>query len=319
MLIEFLRESGSPDLPAYVEHFADIIAEPSPRRLPRFGRGQLRAALVDNVSARHRRRHDACDVLEEGVHSGDASGIVPSSFRIARQILTRLEDETTGAIRPEGLHVEIPEQRKTQAGKVASVLAGEVFSRSFLGRKACKPSPAIRLSSFSTARGAPALAVTGQEGIPALKDAGNVLRPYTTLNLSIRIPPTLDPLKARDVVQELLTSEPPYGAKVTLHFHEPAPGWSAPELAAWLGKSLDEASRSVLRKARAPHGRGRLDTVHGHAGRQVSRSPVRDHGRLRRKSNAHGPNEFLHIEYAKKLTGCVTHIFGEALQPNGMT
>ena len=307
VLIEFSEESGSPDLPAYVEHFADIIGKPSLIVCLDSGAGNYEqlwstTSLRGIVAATMR-----VDVLEEGVHSGDASGIVPSSFRIARQILTRLEDETTGAILPEGLHVEIPEQRNAQAGKVASVLAEEVFSKFpwMEGMQAVATDPA-ELILNRTWR--PALAVTGQEGIPALKDAGNVLRPYTTLNLSIRIPPTLDPLKARNVVQELLTKEPPYGAKVTLDFHEPAPGWSAPELAAWLGESLDEASEAFYGKPALHMGEGGSIPFMGMLGDKFPEAQFVITGVLGPQSNAHGPNEFLHIEYAKKLTGCVTHI-----------
>ena len=312
VLIEFSEESGSPDLPAYVEHFANIIGTPSLVVCLDSGAGNYEqlwstTSLRGIVAATMR-----VDVLEEGVHSGDASGIVPSSFRIARQILTRLEDETTGAILPEGLHVEIPEQRNAQAGKVASVLAEEVFSKFpwMEGMRAVATDP-TELILNRTWR--PALAVTGQEGIPALKDAGNVLRPYTTLNLSIRIPPTLDPLKARDVVQELLTKEPPYGAKVTLDFHEPAPGWSAPELAAWLGESLDEASEAFYGKPALHMGEGGSIPFMGMLGDKFPEAQFVITGVLGPQSNAHGPNEFLHIEYAKKLTGCVTHILEKHL------
>ena len=197
------------------------------------------------------------DVLTEGVHSGDASGIVPSSFRVARRLLSRLEDESTGAILPEGA-------QRRDSGRSASSRRGPSrrFSPtrsipSFPGHGSMKPvgyGSHVELILNRTWR--PALSITGQEGMPPLESAGNVLRPYTTLTLSLRLPPTLDPHQARDVLSTLLTDNPPYGAKVTLDFHEPAPGWNAPALAPWLGASLDEASSTFYGKPALHMGEG---------------------------------------------------------------
>jgi len=307
VLIEFSEESGSPDLPAYVEHFEEVIGTPSLVVCLDSGAGNyeqlwsttsLRGIVACTLRA---------EVLEEGVHSGDASGIVPSSFRILRQLLGRVEDATSGEILPETLTVEIPDQRMEQARAVADVLSDEVFSKfPWCDTTKAVSSDPVELILNRTWR--PALAVTGQEGMPALKDAGNVLRPYTTLNLSLRIPPTLDPEQGKHALEEVLTSNPPYGAKVTADFHEPAPGWNAPELADWLGKSLGEASQIFYGKPALHMGEGGSIPFMGMLGEKFPDAQFVITGVLGPQSNAHGPNEFLHIEYAKKLTCCVAHV-----------
>lgn len=307
ILVEFSEESGSPDLPAYVEHFADEIGNPSLIICLDSGAGNYEqlwstTSLRGLVGATLR-----VDVLEEGIHSGDASGIVPSSFRVLRQLLSRLEDETTGLILPQELAVDIPDQRREQAQEVAKVLADEVTSKfPWAGNMHAVSDDPTELVLNRTWR--PALAITGQEGMPALKDAGNVLRPYTTLALSLRIPPTLDPKKAKDVLEKVLTSDPPYGAKVTLQCHEPAPGWNAPELAPWLGDALEEASETFYGKPALHMGEGGSIPFMGMLGEKFPEAQFVITGVLGPQSNAHGPNEFLHIEYAKKLTGCVCHV-----------
>ena len=307
ILIEFSEESGSPDLPAYVEHFAKEIGTPSLIVCLDSGAGNYdqlwsTTSLRGLVGAKLR-----ADVLDEGVHSGDASGIVPSSFRVLRQLISRLEDETTGAILPDELTVEIPEQRRDQAGRVAEVLSEEIVSKfPWAGNMRGVSNDPTELILNRTWR--PALSITGQEGMPALKDAGNVLRPYTTLSLSLRIPPTLDPKLARNVLDELLTKDPPYGANITLDFHEPAPGWNAPALAAWLDDALDEASQAFYGKPALHMGEGGSIPFMGMLGEKFPEAQFVITGVLGPQSNAHGPNEFLHIGYAKKLTACVTQV-----------
>ena len=316
ILIEFSEESGSPDLPPYVEHFKDVIGTPSLVVCLDSGAGNYEqlwstTSLRGLVGAALR-----VDVLTEGVHSGDASGIVPSSFRILRQLLDRLEEAETGEIRPEALHVTIPQQRLEQAAQVAGVLADEIFSKFpwVEGMQAVATDP-TELILNRTWR--PALAVTGQEGMPALQDAGNVLRPYTTLNLSLRLPPTLDPNRAAGVLKELLTSDPPYGAKVTLDFQEPAPGWNAPEMAAWLAESLEEASKTFYGKPALHMGEGGSIPFMGMLGEKFPEAQFIITGVLGPQSNAHGPNEFLEIDYAKKLTACMSLVIEKHLSRAG--
>jgi acetylornithine deacetylase/succinyl-diaminopimelate desuccinylase-like protein len=252
------------------------------------------------------------DVLDEGVHSGDASGVVPSSFRVLRALLSRLEDEKTGAIIPEGLSVEIPAERREQAAKVAQVLGA--IDGKFPFVSGMKPATQDPTDQILARTWQPALALTGQAGMPALKDAGNVLRPFTALQLSLRLPPTLDPKRAQDLLRELLTRDVPYGARATLEFGEPAPGWNAPALAPWLSQTLEEASKAVYGKPALFMGEGGSIPFMGMLGERFPRAQFVITGVLGPQSNAHGPNEFLHVAYAQKLTGCVSHVLARHLE-----
>jgi acetylornithine deacetylase/succinyl-diaminopimelate desuccinylase-like protein len=307
VLVEFSEESGSPDLPAYVDHFEKILGSPSLVVCLDSGTGNYdqlwsTTSLRGVVGVRMR-----VEVLREGVHSGDGSGIVPSSFRVARQILSRLEDEKTGRILPEELWVEIPEARVEQARKVVETLGDEVVSK-IPWADGMTPVSREPLELILNRTWRPQLAVTGQEGIPALKDAGNVIRPFTTLKLSLRIPPTLSPTRARDVVREVLTADPPYGARIRCDFDEPATGWNAPALAPWLEKALDEASTSFFGKKAMHMGEGGSIPFMGMLGAKFPEAQFVITGVLGPESNAHGPNEFLDVEYAKKLTGATASI-----------
>src|SRR5690606_30926723 len=194
-------------------------------------------------------------VLEEGVHSGDASGIVPSSFRVIRELLSRIEDETSGKVLVDGLHVEIPADRLQQAGKVAEVLGTEVYDKfPFLDGMVPMSDDLTELVLNRTWR--PALSITGVDGIPPLASAGNVLRPFTSLKLSLRLPPTLDGKRGGELLQEALLKDPPYGAEVSLKLEKASTGWNAPTLAPWLEAAIDQSSQDFFGKPAMYMGEG---------------------------------------------------------------
>ena len=316
VLIEFSEESGSPDLPPYVGHFEELLGQPELVVCLDSGAGNyeqfwsttsLRGLVGGTLKV---------EVLQEGVHSGDASGIVPSSFRLLRQLLDRLEDAATGKIRPDALRVSIPKQRLEQARRVASVLKDEVYSK-FPWVEGMRPVDVDPVELILNRTWQPQLEITGQDGIPTLKNAGNVLRPFTTLNLSLRLPPTLSTAKAQAVVKELLEKDPPYGAKVAVDFHQPAQGWNAPELAPWLDEAINEASETFFGKPALYMGEGGSIPFMGMLGEKFPKAQFAITGVLGPKSNAHGPNEFLHVDYAKKLTGCVARILEKHLERSG--
>jgi acetylornithine deacetylase/succinyl-diaminopimelate desuccinylase-like protein len=210
ILIEACEESGSYDLPAYVDHLSDRIGTPSLVIALDSGCGNydqlwLTTSLRGMTGGTLR-----VQVLDEGVHSGDASGIVPSSFRILRQVLSRLEDENTGEIKPSELHAQIPPERIAQARVAAESLGHEVYSK-FPFANGTKPvsDDLVQLVLNRTWR--PQLAITGADGWPGLESAGNVLRPHTAVKVSLRLPPTLDPQKAGEFVADLFQRDPPYG------------------------------------------------------------------------------------------------------------
>ena len=306
-LIETCEESGSYDLPAYLELLA-----------PRMGRVDFVIGLdsgcgdYDRLWATTSLRGLAggtltVEVLTEGVHSGDASGIVPSSFRVARKLLDRLEDSATGRVLPADFHVPIPEERIRQA-RAAAVIMGESTVRKYPFAGGTQPMIADHAEALLNRTWRPALSVTGAGGFPAIADAGNVLRPHTSLKLSLRLPPPVDGAHAMRAMKRLLEADPPHGATVRFEADEGATGWSATATAPWLERALDEASRTFYAKPAAAMGEGGTIPFMAMLGKHFPEAQFLITGVLGPKSNAHGPNEFLHIPYATKLTACVATV-----------
>ncbi|HZV38706.1 MAG TPA: M20 family metallopeptidase, partial [Pseudoxanthomonas sp.] len=307
VLIEACEESGSYDLPAYVDHLAPRIGKPSLVVCLDSGCGNyeqlwcttsLRGLAGGNFSVK---------VLSEGVHSGDASGIVPSSFRVLRELLSRLEDETTGRIKVDGLHVEIPAERIEQANKVAEVLGDEVFDK-FPFLPGMKPMNDDRGELVLNRTWRPALSVTGVDGIPPLSSAGNVLRPFTAVKLSLRLPPTLEGARAGELLKDVLLRDPPYGAQVELKLEKASSGWNAPALSPWLSQAIEDASQAAFGKPAMYMGEGGTIPFMGMLGEKFPGAQFMITGVLGPHSNAHGPNEFLHIPMGKRVTACVAHV-----------
>ncbi len=310
VLIEACEESGSYDLPAYVDHLAERIGKPSLVVCLDSGCGNyeqlwcttsLRGLAGGNFSVK---------VLSEGVHSGDASGVVPSSFRVLRDLLSRLEDEATGKIKIEGLYSEIPEERLAQARKVAEVLGDEVYSKfPFLPGMTPMDEDLTELVLNRTWR--PALSVTGADGLPPLASAGNVLRPQTAVKLSLRLPPTLDGKRAGELLKEVLLRDPPYGAEVSLALEKSSSGWNAPAQSPWLTDAIEAASQAAFGKPAMYMGEGGSIPFMGMLGEKFPGAQFMITGVLGPHSNAHGPNEFLHIPMGKRVTACVSKVIAE--------
>jgi len=310
VMIEACEESGSYDLPFYVDHLAERIGKPSLVVCLDSGCGNydqlwcttsLRGLAGGNLKV---------SVLEEGVHSGDASGIVPSSFRILRHLLSRLEDEITGKILVEDLYVEVPDQRMQQAKSCAKVLDTAVYDKfPFIAGMQAMNTDLTELVLNRTWR--PALSITGVEGMPSLSNAGNVLRPYTAVKLSLRLPPTLDPKKASEVLQRVLTENPPYNAKVSFEVEKASTGWNAPLLAPWLENSIDQASLAFYGAPAMYMGEGGTIPFMGMLGEKFPGAQFMITGVLGPHSNAHGPNEFLHIPTGKRVTSVVAKVIGD--------
>lgn len=307
ILIEACEESGSYDLPAYVDHLAPRIGKPSLVVCLDSGCGNydqlwcttsLRGLTGGNLSVK---------VLEEGVHSGDASGIVPSSFRLLRQLLSRLEDEKTGRILLDELHVEIPAERLEQARKAAEVLDTAVYDK-FPMVEGLVPMHEDLAELVLNRTWRPALSVTGVDGMPPLSSAGNVLRPHTAVKLSLRLPPTLDGKRAGERLKEVLLRDPPNGAQVTLELEKASSGWNAPALSPWLEQAIEESSRQFFGRSAMYMGEGGSIPFMGMLGEKFPGAQFMITGVLGPHSNAHGPNEFLHIPMGKRVTACVSHV-----------
>jgi acetylornithine deacetylase/succinyl-diaminopimelate desuccinylase-like protein len=307
ILIEACEESGSYDLPAYVDHLADRIGKPSLVVCLDSGCANyeqlwcttsLRGLAGGNLTVR---------VLSEGVHSGDASGIVPSSFRLLRQLLSRIEDEKTGRILLDALHVEVPAERVAQAKQAANIVGTAVYDKfPLLPGMVPMAEDLSELVLNRTWR--PALSVTGVDGMPPLSSAGNVLRPFTAVKLSLRLPPTLEGKKAGELLKQTLEANPPNGATVTLELEKASTGWNAPAMSSWLSNAIDTASQEFFGQPAMYMGEGGTIPFMGMLGEKFPDAQFMITGVLGPHSNAHGPNEFLHIPMGKRVTSCVARV-----------
>jgi acetylornithine deacetylase/succinyl-diaminopimelate desuccinylase-like protein len=307
VIIEGCEESGSFDLPYYIDLLGDRIGSPSlvvclDAECGNYDQLWCTTSLRGNLTGQLR-----ADVLTEGVHSGSASGVVPSSFRVLRKLLSRIEDEDSGQIKLDGLHVDIPEQRIEQAKKAADTLGEGAYEK--FPWAVDNPSPAesnYELLLNNTWR--PTLSITGADGLPALVDAGNVLLPFNTLKLSFRLPPTSDADAAANAVKGALEADTPPLCKVEFEVESTMAGWNAPAIDDWLEASMNKASEAFFGKPSMYMGTGGTIPFMGMLGEKFPEAQFLITGLLGPKSNAHGPNEFLHIETGKRLTSCVAQV-----------
>jgi acetylornithine deacetylase/succinyl-diaminopimelate desuccinylase-like protein len=316
-LIESCEESGSFDLPAYIAALGPRLGQVGLVVCLDSGAGNydqlwLTTSLRGMVSGVLK-----VEILTEGVHSGDASGLVPSSFRILRQVLDRLEDSRTGRLLPESFHCQVPASRAAQAQATAAILQDEVWKRY---PWACGADGGLTLPTTTDPVEAllnrtwrPTLSVTGVDGLPDLANAGNVLRPHTAFKLSLRLPPLVDAHLASQRLKALLEDNAPYNAKVTFHADGRAgalgaTGWNAPELAPWLERTLNAASNTHFGAPLGYIGQGGTIPLMSLLGESFPKAQMMVCGVLGPKSNAHGPNEFLHVPYGKRLTATVAEV-----------
>jgi acetylornithine deacetylase/succinyl-diaminopimelate desuccinylase-like protein len=307
ILIEACEESGSYDLPFYVDHLAGRLGSPSlvvclDSGCANYDQLWLTTSLRGMIGGTL-----TVQVLEEGVHSGDASGVVASSFRILRTLLSRIEDEDTGEILPHAFAAQIPAGRLDEAKVAAKALGAEVYTK-FPFVTGMRPMNADPTELILNRTWRPALSITGFEGAPRIQDAGNVLRPATSAKLSLRLPPTKDADKAGDALKALLEAEAPYGAKVTFELEKAGTGWDAPPLADWLRASVNKASQIAFGRDAAMMGEGGSIPFMGMLGEKYPKAQFVITGVLGPHSNAHGPNEFLHIAMGKGVTLAVSQV-----------
>jgi acetylornithine deacetylase/succinyl-diaminopimelate desuccinylase-like protein len=310
ILIEASEESGSPDLPAHIDALGARLGRPSlvvclDAECGNYDQLWCTTSLRGNLIGTLR-----VDVLREGVHSGTASGVVPSSFRVLRDVLARVEDVHSGAILVDELNTPIPADRRVQAEAAAQVLGATVGSKFPLvpGMQTVSNDP-LELLLNNTWR--PTLSVTGAEGLPPFQSAGNVLRPYTSLKLSFRLTPTMDPRVAAAAIKRALEQDPPYGAQVSFRVESAMAGWNAPSFASWLEQSMQRASRAFFGKESMYMGTGGSIPFMGMLGEKFPGTQFLITGVLGPNSNAHGPNEFLHIATGQKVTACVAQVLAD--------
>ena len=304
ILLETGEESGSPDLPEYLSVLAPRFGDVSLVVCLDSGAGDydrmwlttsLRGLVQTTITAR---------VLTYGQHSGGAGGIVPSSFRVLRQLLDRLEDPVTGEVRIPAAHVPIPDNRRAEAVDAVAAVPSLASGGLPLAKGVeLVTDDEVELALNNTWR--PTMAVIGGAGLPLPEDAGNVLRPETTLCLSFRLPPTADSAAVEAAVAQALTTDVPYNAEIELSRAESADGFDAPDLAPWLRSALDDASDSVFGASWRGFGIGGSIPFMGLLAETYPAAQFVVTGALGPGSNAHVPDESLHLDYARKLTEAI--------------
>ena len=310
LLIEACEESGSVDLPAHLDALGDAIGNPSlvvclDAECGNYDQVWCTTSLRGNLTGRLHVR-----VLTEGVHSGMATGIAPTPFRIVSQILARVENPVTGDLLLEELQASIPKDRRAQVTAAARVL-GDTVAGKLPWAEGAQPisNDPVELIINSTWRAT--LAVTGADGLPPVGSAGNVLLPELSFKLSLRLPPTTDPARAAKALKETLERDPPYGVQVTFESEGGTGGWNAPAFAPWLEESITRASQKIYGREAVHIGCGGSIPFMGMLGARFPHTQFFITGVLGPHANAHGPNEFLHIDYATRLTACVSMVLAD--------
>ena len=309
ILIEGCEESGSFDLPYYVDHLSEEIGTPElviclDAECANYDQLWLTTSLRGMLAGKLK-----VQVLTEGVHSGSASGIVPSSFRIARQLLERVENAKTGLMH-ESLYVQIPGKVRQQTQNMAKTLGAEVHTR-FPWSGSTQPMNDDATTMILNNTWEPTISITGMSGAPDVADAGNTLRPETELKVSIRLPPTLDANAAAATVKALLEQDPPYQATVSFEVENAQTGWAGPEVDKSLAQFMESASQRYFQAPAQYMPMGGTIPFMRMLGEKFPGVQFMVTGLLGPASNAHGPNEFLHIETGKRLTCCVAEVLAQ--------
>jgi acetylornithine deacetylase/succinyl-diaminopimelate desuccinylase-like protein len=317
-LIETCEESGSPNLLQYIDLLGNRLGDVGLVICLDSGAGNYDQLWLTNSLRGVAGGLLKVQILSEGVHSGDASGLVPSSFRILRHVLDRLEDSATGRLLPSAFHCEVPPERLAQAQATAAILGDAVHQNFPWAHYDCGgdqrfslPTTTDPLQGLLNRTWAPTLSVVGVDGFPDMKDAGNVLRPYTAFKLSLRLPPLVDAETAVQQLKTLLEDNAPYQARVTFTPGGQATGWNAPDTAPWFEKALDDASTTYFGAPCGYVGQGGTIPLMNMLSKGFPKAQMMVCGVLGPKSNAHGPNEFLHVPYAKKLTAAVAQVIAQ--------
>ena len=310
VIIEACEESGSFDLPHYIDALSERIGQPELVICLDSGCGNYDQLWVTTSLRGLVGGVLRVEILKEGVHSGDAGGIVPGCFRILRQLLGRLEDEAGGRILPSIFNTAIPPYRIEQAQIAAQVL-GEATHGRFPFVDGARPATSDPAELILNRTWRPALAITGCEGLPSLSLAGNVALPANSLKLSLRLPPNCNGKQASKTLKTLLEKDPPYGAHVHFEADWAATGWDAPAQADWLTQSLQAGSQAWFGRPAVYMGEGGTIPFMAMLGEKFPNAQFVITGVLGPHSNAHGPNEFLHIPTAKRITGCVAQVLAD--------
>lgn len=235
-------------------------------------------------------------------HSGMATGLVPSTFRIARILLSRIEDAATGEVLLREAHApEIPATRIEQCRLIAAQLGDRSHA-------IVSPLPGAELLSKDNAElllakaWKPGLAVTGCDGIPSVGDGSNVMRTRTALKLSLRLPPGVNAEVTAAALKRVLEADPPYGAKVTYTAVSAGNGWKGPDLSGKIDVAMREATRAVFGGVPLYYGEGGSIPLCNKFQELWPDAQLLVSGCAGTDSNPHGYDESLNLEYTGKFS-----------------
>ena len=302
-LIETGEESGSPDLSYYLDELESVLGVPDLVIVLDTGgldydrlwvTESLRGIVAGTLSVK---------VSSVGVHSGHGSGVMPSSFRLVRQLLSRIEDENTGEIKPKWLHTKISDKMREQATQIIKM--NSESDDDFPLLEGVEKQVNDPLDIFLTMNLSPSLSIIGADGIPSIQDAGNVLRTNTDLKISIRTPPGISADDVAIKVQRLLEENPPNGAHVSAKMTEIADGFLSPELPEKLSEALIESGKKFYGNEPMSLFIGGTIPVMAMLQSRYPDSKFIITGAGGPGGNAHGPDEKLHVPTAKKVTKCM--------------
>ncbi len=306
-LFETDEESGSRDLPFYLEKMREEIGNPAflgifDLSVRDYERLWLTQSLRGVVSFTMK-----VSVLETPVHSGTASGIVPSSFAIVRMLLDRLEDPCTGRVKLREFHAEIPAFHQKGLEEEAA-LAGDAVFAEFPYKDGTQPRHAAALEALRANAWEPALSILGAEGLPSISSATAVIRPSTAVALSFRVPPGVDAKKALQAAIDAVTTNVPFNASVEIDNPRAESGFESPELDPWLSEALEELSKEYFGNSFAKTYEGATIGTLGAFRRNFSQSCFLNTGVLGSKEHAHAPNESLDLQYVAKFTQILSKV-----------
>ena len=300
-LIETCEESGSFDLPPYLDALSEEMGNPDMVVVldsggPDYEHVWMTEALRGLVSGTL-----SVKVSHEGIHSGNSGGSIPSSFRIIRILLDRVEDSSTGKVLIPEMHVEIDKQVEEKATALAEVVGNSIWEQfptvDSLQRVAGSTEEMIVSMNWE-----PTLSIIGADGIPPVQGAGNVLRTNTDLKLSFRIPPGVDSEKVIEIAKSILEEDPPFGAEVSFTPDSCADGFHAPPMEGKVREAIHEASVSLTGLPPLATWTGGTIPFMAMMQQKYPDAMFLCTGTSGPGNIAHGPDEKLHIPSSKRLT-----------------
>lgn len=306
VIIEAGEESGSPDLDYYMDEYRNKIGDVD--LMVCLDSGSMNYEQVWLTTSLRGVSSGVLKIqtLKEGMHSGVGGGVVPDTFRVARILLDRIEDSATGNVKVSEAYCDIPEHVMKSNEVMKTVDYKSQYA--FLPHVHAEAEDSCALALRNCWK--PSLTVVGAN-LPEVKIAGNVIRQETALKLSLRTPPLVDSDKALDAMAKMLLKDPPYGAKVEFEKDVAGSGCATPELKPWLTKALEDGSMMAFNKTFGCMGMGGSIPFIGMLIKTYPNAQFIVTGILGPKSNAHGPDEFLHIPYVKGLTFSMARVLGE--------